>query len=191
MAVNSKQNEIWRDIPCTEGRFQISNTGKIKNKKTGKERKPYINENGYCIVGIYNKNKKHTTQHRVHRMVAEMFLENPDGKRTVNHKDGNKQNNCVWNLEWATHQENIAHAHKTGLIVISEKQRKAASANIQRNRLLSHCEKQCYSIDSSGRKVEFPSVKAAANLVGGFSSAITLCCQGKRKTHKGYIWGYA
>lgn len=190
MAVNSKQIELWRDIPITGGKYQISNTGRIKNKKTGKERNSYLNENGYCIIGFYDKEKRRTVNHRVHRLVAESFIENPEGKRTINHKDGNKQNNCAWNLEWATHQENIAHAHSTGLITISDNQRKAASKNIRKNRLLARPEKKCFLIDKIGNKMTFQSIKIAANCVGGCSSAISLCCQGKKKTYKGYKWGY-
>lgn len=187
----AEQTEMWRDIPITHGKYQISNTGKIRSKKKGTEKAPYINENGYLIIGFYNKEKGHTTHYRVHRLVAEAFLENPENKRTVNHKDGDKLNNCVWNLEWATHKENIAHAFKTGLKVISENQRKAASQNIRKNRLLLHCEKRCFLIDLCGHKMEFSSIKAAAEWVGGVSSAISMCCQGKRKSYKGYKWGYA
>ncbi len=182
--------EQWRDVPGYSGKFQVSNTGKIRNGKTGIERKPYVNGNGYLIVGFYDTEKGITVQHRVHRLVAEAFIPNPDGKRTVNHIDGNKQNNRVENLEWATHQENINHAHKTGLIVISEKQRKAASENIKKNRLHAKTEKKCFLTDLTGHKMEFPSIRAAAHWVEGDPGAITLCCQGKKKTYKGYKWGY-
>lgn len=189
MAVNSKQ-KIWRDVPGYSGKYQVSNTGEIRNNNTGKERKQYLNGNGYCIVGFYNKEKGYTVHFRVHRLVAEAFIPNPENKRTVNHKDGNKRNNCVDNLEWATHKENINHAHKTGLIVISEKQRKIASENIKKNRLHAKNEKKCFLMDLLGHKMEFPSIRAAACYVEGVSSAITLCCQGKRKTYKGFRWGY-
>ena len=182
--------EQWRDVPGYNGKFQISNTGKIRNGKTGLDRKPYVNENGYCIIGFYDKEKGFSVQHRVHRLVAEAFIPNPEGKRTVNHIDGNKLNNRVENLEWATHQENLDHAHKTGLIVISEKQRKAASENIKKNRLHANPEKKCFLSDSMGHKMEFPSIRAAAHWVEGVPSAIVLCCQGKKKTYKGYKWGY-
>lgn len=182
--------EQWRDIPGCDGKFQISDTGRIINRKTGLERKPYVNENGYCIVGIYDSEKGVSVQHRVHRLVAEAFIPNPAHKRTVNHKDGNKQNNVVDNLEWATHSENLEHARRTGLKPTTDKQRRAASENLKINRLKAHPWKRCYLVDVCGHKMEFPSIKSAAIYVDGCSSAIVLCCQGKKKTYKGFRWGY-
>lgn len=182
--------ENWRDIPDLDGRFQVSDTGKVRNAKTGAERKPYINEHGYCIVGFYNKEKGFTTQYRVHRLVADAFIPNPEGKRTVNHLDGNKQNNSVENLEWATHKENVIHANNIGLRVTSELQRKTASENMKKNRLHAKPERRCYLVDVIGHRMEFPSIKAAACYVDGFPGAIVRCCQGKKKSYKGFRWGY-
>jgi hypothetical protein len=77
--------------------------------------KPYKNESGYLVFEL----KKDTVgkKHRLHRLVAEAFLQNPENKKCVNHKDGNKENNCVENLEWVTHSENMQHAAETGLWV--------------------------------------------------------------------------
>lgn len=189
MAVNSKQN-TWCDIPNTDGKFEVSDTGLVRNKKTGKYRLPYINDNGYLIVGIYDSQVKYSVQHRVHRLVAEAFLPNPENKRTVNHIDGNKLNNRVENLEWATHKENHDHARNTGLIVVTHNQRLAASRNIKKNRLLAKPEKRCFLEDMMGHKMEFPSLREAAIYVEGVPSAICRCCQGKKKTYKGFKWGY-
>jgi hypothetical protein len=182
--------ERWRDIPSLNGKFEASVTGLIRNKKSGKYREPYINENGYLCVGIYDSEKGQSVQHRVHRLVAEAFIPNPDGKRTVNHIDGNKLNNNVENLEWATHSENLEHARRTGLKPTTDKQRRAASENLKINRLKAHPWKRCYLIDLCGHKMEFPSIKSAAIYVDGCPSAIVLCCQCKKKTYKGFRWGY-
>lgn len=180
----------WRDIPSLNGKFEASVTGLIRNKKSGLYRKPYINDSGYLCVGIYDSEKGQSVQHRVHRLVAEAFIPNPDGKRTVNHIDGNKLNNCVENLEWATHKENLSHARKIGLVVVTDRQRKAASENLKKNRLLAHPKKRCFLVDYVGHKMEFPSIRAAACFVDGDPSGIVHCCQGKRKTYKGFKWGY-
>ena len=93
--------------------YAVSNMGKIKNVRTGKEIKQVENKNGYLMVSICQNGKKATF--RVHRLVALMFIPNPENKEEVNHINGDKKNNCVSNLEWNTHKENDNHARKTGL----------------------------------------------------------------------------
>jgi hypothetical protein len=91
--------------------------------KFGKERilKPCPNTRGYLIVFVAGKWEKQRCN-LIHQLVAKTFLPNPESKPQVNHKDGNKLNNSVTNLEWMTHQENIQHAWDTGLF---EEKRKA------------------------------------------------------------------
>ena len=117
--------EIWKDIKNYEGLYKISNTGKIRSVERyvrsntgerlvkGRIRKSKI-DNGYEKI-ILSKNSKPTTV-RVHRLVAQTFIPNPDNKPQVNHIDGNKLNNHVDNLEWVTGDENIKHAINIGLI---------------------------------------------------------------------------
>ena len=95
--------------------YVISSHGYIKNIITRKFIKASKNENGYLKVGLYYNKKSYTR--KIHRLVAQAFIPNPRNKRTVNHKDGDKTNNKVWNLEWNTHLENIRHAMKTGLMI--------------------------------------------------------------------------
>ncbi len=94
-------------------RYSVSKEGVILNTETGKRLKPYL-VRGYPTVDIGYRRGERITR-RVHRLVAEAFISNPKRKRTVNHKDGDKENNKVDNLEWATHGENTLHAYKTGL----------------------------------------------------------------------------
>lgn len=114
--------EIWKDIEGYEGLYQVSNLGRVKSlsKKRGfgeqKEKvlKPWITNLGYCTVTLYKNSLSQIK--RVHRLVAEAYIPNPENKETVNHIDGNKQNNTVENLEWNTQSENINHSIKTGLV---------------------------------------------------------------------------
>jgi hypothetical protein len=111
------QQEQWKAIADSNGEYHISNHGRVKSHKGGKERilKPGLSGRpgrywaiNICING---KNK----MHYIHRLVALTFLSNPDNKPQVNHIDGNKLNNHIDNLEWVTASENLQHAWDTGL----------------------------------------------------------------------------
>ena len=112
MAVNF-ENEEWRDIEGYKGKYQVSNYGRIKSFQK--------NKNGH-ILSIKNKTgwylsvnlckNKHCKTFRIHRLVAEHFIENPKNLLEVNHKDMNKQNNYYKNLEWIDRKGNHAHAIK-------------------------------------------------------------------------------
>lgn len=93
--------------------YLISSKGRIFSKYSNKILKQSVSNCGYLRVDIY-KNKKHKKM-SVHRLVAIAFIENPDNLPEVNHKDGNKTNNCVENLEWVTPSENDYHAYLTGI----------------------------------------------------------------------------
>ena len=108
--------EEWKRIENTI--FSISNYGNIKNNKTNKILKQQNNNRGYCVVRVstHKSNKcwiKKTF--RIHRLVAQYFVDNPLNKPQVNHIDGNKNNNRYDNLEWVTNKENANHAIKHGL----------------------------------------------------------------------------
>lgn len=119
-------NEEWKDIKGYEGLYQVSSLGRVKNleryvrAKNNSLRKNkekilsfFINKNGYQEATLSKNSKKRL--HRVNRLVAEAFIPNPENKPQVNHKDGNKLNNRVNNLEWCTRSENMIHAWKNGL----------------------------------------------------------------------------
>lgn len=84
--------------------YSITESGDVVNVKTGKLKSKWVGNNGYYIVSLGRNNSK-----LLHRLLAEAFIPNPDKKPTVNHKDGNKLNNDLSNLEWATHKEQIDH----------------------------------------------------------------------------------
>lgn len=100
------EKEIWRPIKGYENRYFVSNFGRVKGPL--KILKPSISNWGYERVRIVDNNGKRTSP-RVHRLVAQAFIPNPKNKPQVNHIDGNKLNNNVKNLEWATASENKLH----------------------------------------------------------------------------------
>lgn len=98
----------WKLIEGFDGIYSVSNYGEVRNNKTGRLMKPIKNEKGYLRVGLTTNGKLKCM--RVHRLVAQAFIHNPDNKPEVNHIDFNKENNCVSNLEWVTGKENTKHS---------------------------------------------------------------------------------
>jgi len=112
-----------RNIKNYEGFYAITESGEIwscKHKvrrfkgKAGHFIKPWLNHNGYMVVNLFISGVRKGG--RVHRLVAEAFIQNPDNKPQVNHIDGNKLNNNVANLEWCTNEENLRHGFEKGLM---------------------------------------------------------------------------
>ena len=107
--------EIWQDIKGYEGKYQISSLGRIKSLKrknvtTTHIIKPRLDKNGYLLINLSMNNHKNTF--KVHRLVAETFIPNPDNLPCVNHKDENKTNNKITNLEWCTVKYNNAYNNR-------------------------------------------------------------------------------
>lgn len=176
--------EIWKDIKGYEGIYQVSNLGKVKslNYKRGKhekEIKQALNSRGYLEVGLFNGKVK---THRVHRLVAQTFIPNPENKDEVNHIDGNKKNNTVNNLEWNTSKENIHHAWENKLICFSKESRKKAGISRQ---------KPCLQYDKNNHLIKrWDSLKQASKELGICKSTISMCLNGRYETAGGYVWKF-
>lgn len=116
------EKEIWKDIEGYNGKYKISNYGKIRSlcKKRDFIMKQTISHDGYYYVNLYgNKNRFN----KIHRLVAIHFVENINNKPQVNHINGNKLNNHYQNLEWCTVGENLKHAYLLGLKIPPQIQR--------------------------------------------------------------------
>ena len=159
--------EIWKDKKDYKGHYQVSNCGRVKSIKFGKERilKLIPNRYGYLQVTLCKNNIKKV--YKVHRLVAEAFIDNPDNLPCVNHKDENKLNNNVDNLEWCTNEYNVNYGTRT-----------------------ERCSKPVLQYTLDGEFVrEWPSIKECDR--NGFKQGnVVACCQGKYKTSKGFIWKY-
>lgn len=104
---------MWKPIPTWEGYYSINELGEVKSHLTDKCLVGDINSAGYYRVSLSNKNHLPKQQRFFrHRLVAQVFIPNPDNKLEVNHKDGDKANNCVDNLEWVSRVENESHSRK-------------------------------------------------------------------------------
>lgn len=166
--------EIWKDIPGYEGLYQASNLGRIKSKKNNKILKLYKNQYGYLQVRLSKKGI--VKLFRVHRLITNTFIYNKYNKPYVNHKDGNKQNNCVENLEWCTQKENVEHAIKILKIDYSKGIEKM------------HYKNQVKVKREDGKI--YNSIKEAKEDINNKNAHIVEVCQGKLKTACGYKWSY-
>jgi len=172
--------EIWKSYCEFDSRFLISNKGNVKGV-TGKLRKIQISTTGYPIVVVCTQNQKLKT-FKIHRLVAELFLEKEEDKCVINHIDGNKLNNSVKNLEWVTHSQNLVHAYNTNL-------RKACIYKKDGQHVKAKRVAQC---DLSTKKVikEFDSVKEASDITGLLKDKIAKVSRGERNHTGGYFWKY-
>lgn len=105
-------NFCWKLIPGFKY-YEVSNTGEIRNTRTGKIKTPQVDKNGYHVVILYEDGKSKKV--RIARMVGLAFIPNPENKPTINHINGVKNDDRIENLEWATYKEQIRHSIDTGL----------------------------------------------------------------------------
>lgn len=168
------KKEIWKDILGYEGLYQVSNFGRVKSLKFGKERilKLTKDKDGYLIVNLYKNNKSKTF--KVHRLVAEAFIPNPDNLPQVNHKDEDKSNNILSNLEWCDVKYNQNYGTRNKRIGKSNTNGKRSKPVLQ------------YTLDGKFVR-EWESYRECKR--NGFNH-VSECCRGKLKSCEGFIWKY-
>lgn len=194
-----ENREIWKDVKGYEGLYQVSNLGRIWSVKSQKYLKPWVNTCGYHLVGLISKNGKQKKE-QIHRLVALAFIENPNNYPQVNHKDENKGNNCVENLEWVTAKQNcnygtrneriaekikgenhylygkhLSEEHKAHIIDSSVKSKSVCQINIETNTIVN----------------TFKSMREAERQTGVKHQHIWRVCVHKRRSAGGYFWCYS
>lgn len=176
---------MWKKIKRNNN-YSINENGEVRNDNTGQIKQPFINKkNNYLTVDLYKNNKSEKVP--IHRLVAEAFIENPDNKLTVDHIDGNRQNNSVSNLRWATYSENNSRFETYGVrsevIVVT---RYAEERNKRGGGHLSWLD----TIET----MEFPSISETAKFFKCTTSNISLMLEkgviGKRGRTRGYQFSY-
>lgn len=173
-----EQNKIWKEVSGFEGLYAVSNNGEIKGLKSGKILRPRPTKNDYLMVYLSKNGKQ--KNYLIHRLVAQEFINNPDGKLEVNHLDGDKSNNCTTNLEWSTRGENTKHAFKIGL------------RHVNKDKIIESKRKSVCQIDiSTGDIIRiWKSSREASRVLNISQSNISMCCNGKRNHCGGFLWRY-
>ena len=170
--------EIWKNIEGFDN-YEINNYGVIRIKKNKKTLKYQIDKDGYYKVNLWKKGK--CKCFRVSRLVAITFLQNRNNLPVVNHKDENKQNNCVDNLEWCTIAYNNAYGTKgkrsgdkqRGKLRYTKNNRKVAQYDLNDNIIKT-----------------YKSIMTVAKKLDVDGTHIIDVCKGRRKTAYGYKWRY-
>lgn len=166
---------MWKDIRGYEGYYQVSDEGKVRRLLSGGRTREVKNRDGEYYTVSLSKNCEQIT-YAVHRLVAEMFIPRPVWEVEVNHKDGNKHNNHVENLEWVSQRENLAHAR-----------------NVLGKHLFGKKARRVRCLDMTGKIVaEYESVSEASRSIKAKASRvnITHVCKGRLNSAYGYHWEY-
>jgi hypothetical protein len=179
LSIEDIPGEEWRDVFGYEGKYQVSNMGRVKSlnyRRTGKAQIMEQNEvrGGYLKVNLCKNGK--IDQSRVHRLVAIAFIPNPNNLPEVNHKDENIKNNIVSNLEWCNPKYNINYGNRNERVSIKLLNRKDLS-------------KPVLCVETG---IVYDSANEASRHTGANQGNIISCCRGKYgyKTVKGYHWQY-
>lgn len=162
-------NEIWVPVQGYEDRYLVSNIGEIKSIKHNKVLKKELRRNYWSVQLFNGKNYKHFS---IHRLVGLNFIPNPNNLPYINHKDENKLNNNVDNLEWCT----CSYNNNYGTSITRSKEKR--SKRIQQ-----------FSKDLELIRV-YDSISDAERKTGIYNPNIIKCCKGERRTAGGYIWKY-
>jgi hypothetical protein len=164
--------EIWKDIENYEGYYQVSSEGNVRNAVAKQILKGDTNNIGYRRVWLYNPIKKRMF---VHRLVALAFCEGYDKEKVVNHKDGDKLNNCASNLEWVTHSENDLHAFRLGL--------RSVCPCTFKHKIVA------YKQDGTIYKI-YNNTQECCDDLNVARPNVYACCNGKHRTCRGYKLAY-
>ena len=167
--------EEWRDIKDYEGKYQVSNLGRVKSLNYHRDnREQILNTNsdryGYLKVILYKNGKGKS--YTIHKLVAEAFIPNPNNYPIINHKDENKQNNRVDNLEWCTYQYN--NTYGTRLERASKKISGAKSSTARK-------------VECITTGIQFKTIKEASKYYKISNTHIGQCCKGERKSAGKYM----
>lgn len=167
------------------GNVYLNEDLKYRKMKKGDKIKSFINRYGYVEYNLQTENRKKIQHIQAHRIVASLFIPNPENKSQVNHIDGNKLNNHVFNLEWCTPSENELHSYRV-LGKINSHIINPPPSGYDYKGLI----KTVKRIDPITKEVKVYFNPTEATKDGFNLKCISNTCMGRQKTHKGYLWEY-
>lgn len=180
--------EIWKDIEGTEGKYKVSNKGRIKGENGMLAQ--WVNKSGYMTTHLVNRYGKSTL---VHRLVAEAFIPNPNDYPQINHRDECKTNNNVENLEWCDAKYNSNFGTRNERMGQKLKGRRPSENTIKAN--VERCSRKVSKYTLDGEFIEtYPSLaEAERQNEGVYHTNIIRCCNGsgRLKSTGGFKWKYA
>ena len=187
------KGEIWKDIEGYEGLYQVSNMGRVKSlnyRRTGKEEilKGVDYGEGYLYVSLWKDGK--VKQCRINRLVAQAFIENPQNLPEVNHKNEDKTDNRVENLEYCSSSYNVNYGTRNKKV--AEKLKGKKHSEEHNKKIGKKLSKPVFSVDKeSGLIMWWESAMEASRQTGISQGNISNCCKGKAKSAGNHIWFYA
>lgn len=173
----------WKDVVGYEGLYKVSDTGKIYSLKTKKELVKWNHTGGYSCVSLMAKRKKKNKY--VHRIVAEAFIDNPNNFPQINHKDENKRNNNIENLEWCTDYYNRMYG-TARLRCVQNTDFKARGKKL--SVILSSGPVFQYDLNGKFIQRHVSAHKAACSIDGKRKYRVSLCLKGEIPSAYGYVW---
>lgn len=187
--------EIWRDVVWYERRYQVSNLGNIRSvRRKFKLLRFQKSNSGYLRVALFNGEDYQIIS--VHRIVAQVFIPNPENKPCVNHKNGIKTDNRVENLEWCTYSENLKHAYTTlgvkgsRLGKITPDERRVRISNTLKGKMALEKHPRAKKVLCMETGEIFDCAKLAAIKMNVNYTSLKKCCRGEHRTCGGYHWQY-
>lgn len=187
MEIKKYIGEIWKPVRGYDGLYEVSNYGRVRNARTKRILKQQLDGKGYLRVGLCKNGIMKT--HKVHRLVAETFIPNPNNLPQVNHKNEDKTDNFVWvnpdgtvdleksNLEWCTRKYNLNYGNYK---------------EIQREIHLNEGGEPVVQFSKTGELIndKWESMSEVERVLGINHTNISKCCQGKIKSIGGFVWKY-
>lgn len=181
------KDEVWRDIKGYEGFYKVSNKGNVHSvarissqgkRCGGLTLKPQYDKDGYLHVGLHKNGVMKTK--KIHRLVTEAFIPNPSKYLEINHKDENKTNNRVENLEWCTREYNMNYG-----TLVERVSKKVRAINVETGEVLTFTS----TVEAGNKGYDRVNVSLASR--GVYKDSVTGKLRGgDGHTYKGYVWSY-